>query len=646
MENADVLTSIVKHLGALSKSNSSSDDVQYLDTRDFNSEVRPLVKAINDSLRCIVKRTEARLKADKKKIRREIECYVREQSQANMEETLEGAHMGIWAIEAEHEKEPRMYGDKTMSKLLGIEDEVLTPEEVYRVWYSRVDAGYYEMVNEAVEAMKNGKPSEVVYPWLHPKAGQIYIRCGGVKDYFDKAGFRVKGYHQDVTETMVTRRRQERAMFDAIVEAKKANAAKTEFISNMSHDIRTPINGILGMLDIAEKNVFDMDRQAECRRKVRMAAEHLASLINDVLDISKIESGSMAISNEVFNVHELIDNSMAIVGPQAEESGITLKRDYSGIVHPCLMGSPLHLRQIIINIIGNGIKYNNPGGFVSIHTEELGVIDEDEEALHYGEGEAQRGHLADGKTSSKLLDANNGKTLYRFIIEDNGIGMSEEFLSHLFEPFTQEGKDARTNYRGTGLGMAITKGLVEQMDGTIKVQSKTDEGTKIIIELPFVVTQCVEKDGNACKIGARAGNKDISGMTVLLAEDNDINREIAEYMLNDAGATVVNAANGKEAYDAFVKSAKGESQKIDCILMDVMMPVMDGLEAARKIRYSALPDAQEVPIITLSANAFTEDEEKAKAAGMNAYLTKPLDTQKMIETVASFRRDKQDKGNV
>lgn len=658
MDNASVLTAIVHSLLSLNKANLSSDEVQYLDARSFDdvelkARFGPLVKTINDTLRVMEKRAENRLKAERRRIKREIECKVREQSRADIEETLAGAYMGIWSIELEEGCEPRMYGDKTMHTLLGIEDMELTPEEIYNAWYDRIENGYCDMVRESVVAMEQGRHAEVVYPWNHPKIGQIYVRCGGVKDNFDKPGFRLKGYHQDVTETMRMRKRQERAMFDAIVEAKKANAAKTEFISNMSHDIRTPINGILGMVAIAEKNVDDKVMQAECRRKVRMAAEHLSSLINDVLDISKIESGTMAISCEAFNIHELIDNSMTIVGPQAEESAITLRRDYSDIVHPLLMGSPLHLRQVIINVIGNGIKYNKPGGYVSIHTQEV-----DSMLLTAGERRGQwacnnkmaaRGQGAVGSErrgghTYKTRDGDSGAAqeegeerketaLYRFTIEDNGIGMSSEFLQHLFEPFTQEGKDARTNYRGTGLGMAITKGLVEQMGGTIEVHSKSDEGTKIIIQLPFVVCEQKEQDAaGALHDEKKNNNGNIEGMTILLAEDNDLNREIAEYMLKDAGAVVIDAVDGKEAYELFLHSA----DKIDCILMDVMMPVMDGLESTKKIRASGATGAN-VPIIVLSANAFTEDTQKAREAGANAYLTKPLDTQKMLQAIASFR---------
>lgn len=609
------LSDIVKRLISLNKTNSSSDDIAYLDVRDFQEECGPLVRAINDAVRTMEKRAEARLKADRKRIKSEIERRVREKSQADVEETLAGARLGIWSIEAEKGKTPRMYGDKTMQMLLGIEDEDLTPEEMYHAWYDRIETGYYDMVDESVAAMESGKRGEVVYPWNHPKIGQIYVRCGGMRDKFDKPGFRLKGYHQDVTETMTTRKKQERAMFEAIVEAKKANAAKTEFISNMSHDIRTPINGILGMLTIAERCASDSEKQKECRRKVRMAAEHLLSLINDVLDISKIESGTITLGSEPFNIHELVDNSMSIVGPQSEESGITLKRSYDGIVHPCLVGSPLHLRQILINVIGNGIKYNKNGGYVSILTEEIPQKDA-------GRGE--------------LFGKNENRVLYRFTIEDNGIGMSSAFLTRLFEPFTQEGKDARTNYRGTGLGMAITKGLVEQMGGTIEVHSIEGEGTKIIIELPFSIGVCKTREEKEAE--GSGESTDISGMTILLAEDNDLNREITEYMLRDAGAKVINATNGKEAYDIFIEKARSKGDKIDLILMDVMMPVMDGLEATKMIRASASKGARDVPIVTLSANAFTEDAQKAKDAGMNAYLTKPLDTEKMLRTIASFRK--------
>lgn len=383
---------------------------------------------------------------------------------------------------------------------------------------------------------------------------------------------------------------------EALLEAKRANLAKTEFLSHMSHDIRTTINGILGMLAISEKNPDDYERQRECREKIRVSAEHLLSLINDVLDISKLESGAFVFAKERFYLQDVLDSCAGIMIPQAQEQGIALETKRAGLSHTCLLGSPLHLRQILINIVGNAIKYNRPNGKVTICTEELS----DEE----------------------------GQVTYRFTIEDNGIGMSEEFQKCLFEPFTQEQHDARTRYKGTGLGMAITKSLVEQMGGTISVQSQLGIGSKFTVVLP-AERAAVEKE---CTSQPENTHTDISGLRVMLVEDNEINREISQYMLEEAGAEIVNAENGKEAVELFAASPIGG---FDCILMDVMMPVMDGLEATRIIRNMERKDAKTVPIIALSANAFAEDTQMAKEAGMNEHLSKPLDMEAVLRVIAS-----------
>lgn len=369
---------------------------------------------------------------------RKEDAYKKE-TQHDIEETLEGARTGLWTIECEDGCQPKMYADKTMRMLLGVEEDI-SPEECYRVWFDRNEHDYVEMVQESIDQTLEQGRSEVIYPWNHPTLGRIYIRCGGIPDSkFDRAGYRLKGYHQDITETMVTRQNQEKALMEALLEAKRANLAKTEFLSHMSHDIRTPINGILGMLAISEKNPDDYERQRECREKIRVSAEHLLSLIDDVLDISKLESGAFVFAKERFYLQDVLDSCAGIMIPQAQEQGIALETKRVGLTHTCLLGSPLHLRQILINIVGNAIKYNKPNRKVTICTEELS----DEE----------------------------GQVTYRFTIEDNGIGMGEEFQKCLFEPFTQEQHDARTRYKGTGLGMAITKSLVEQMGGTISVQS-------------------------------------------------------------------------------------------------------------------------------------------------------------------------------
>ncbi|MGN0167313.1 MAG: ATP-binding protein [Acetatifactor sp.] len=535
------------------------------------------------------------------------------ETQHELEETLEGARTGIWTIEAEEGCEPRMFGDKTMRMLLGVDADI-SPEDCYRSWFSNIEPDYVEVVQEAVEEMKEKGRSEVIYPWNHPTLGKIYVRCGGVPDEkYQKSGFRLKGYHQDITETMVTRKKQEKALMEALVEAKRANLSKTEFLSHMSHDIRTPINGILGMLAISEKNADDPVRQKECREKIRTAAEHLLSLINDVLDISKLESGSFAFEKEPFDIEDVLDSCMGILGPQAEEQRIMLEAKRIDLTHVKLIGSPLHLRQILINIIGNSIKYNHPGGRIFVSTEEI-------------TGEWPEGLAVEPKARKHM-------GVYRFVVEDTGIGMSPEFQKHLFEPFTQEHSDARTSYKGTGLGMAITKNLVEQMGGTISVESEQGKGSTFTVVLPLLL----DKEGKQGEVSQKEeAPADVSGMRVLLVEDNELNREIAQYMLEDAGVTVVNAENGQVAVDAFAAS---KPEEFDCILMDVMMPVLNGMEATRAIRKMDREDAKTVPIIALSANAFAEDVQKAQEAGMNNYLTKPLDMKKMFQTMASYRRD-------
>lgn len=524
----------------------------------------------------------------------------RMESQHDIEETLEGARTGIWSIEMEDGCEPRMYADRTMRMLIASPQDA-SPEEHYVNWYSRIDPDYYDTVQKGVDEMVQNGRGEVSYPWHHPVNGRIYVRCGGVIDtHFDKPGIRIKGYHQDITETIEFRKHQEQKIMDALMEARRANQVKSEFLSHMSHDIRTPINGILGMLAIAEKNPDDLQKQRECRDKIRIASEHLLSLINDVLDISKLESGSFNLEKEPFEMMKVLESCHNILVPQAEDLGVLLEMDEGHIAHPYLVGSALHLRQILINIISNGIKYNRSGGKVYVHTEEV--------------------------------SADKENALFRFEIRDTGIGMSQKYLEHLYEPFTQENSDARTNYKGTGLGMAITKKLVEQMNGRIEVESEPGKGTRFILEIPLEISAAEVPADEAAEPEMSC---DISGMCVLLAEDNETNREIAEYMLRDAGADVINAENGREALQLFTQSVPGS---FDCILMDIMMPVMDGLTAAKEIRASGHPDSKTVPIIALSANVFEDDIAKSREAGMNDHLAKPMDIKKLLTTIAAYRK--------
>ena len=531
----------------------------------------------------------------------EQEEKYRLEARRSLENILEGARTGIWTIELEEGCQPRMYTDRTMRILLGVPDEI-GPEECYRRWFENIEPDYVQMVQEAVrEILENGR-SEVIYPWNHPKLGRIYVRCGGVPDKtFKKAGACLNGYHQDITETMMTRKKQEQDIMKLLEKVRQADSAKSEFLSHMSHDLRTPINGIMGMLAIMERRQEDMKLQEECREKIRVSTEHLLSLVNDVLQVSKLESGRPAVVEEPFGLHDTLENCIMILSAQAETQNIHLELKEEGVQHNKLVGNPLYLKQILMNVIDNALKYNRPRGSVFVQVKETAY--------------------------------QNGIAEYQFVVEDTGIGIGEEFKPHIFEPFTQEHQDSRTHYNGVGLGMSIVKRLVDQMKGTVEVDSQVGRGSVVRITLPFRVDEAGGRRHAAAEEPDYMG--EVAGMRVLLVEDNEINREIVEFMLKEAGAEVVTAINGKAAVDAFTASAP---ETIDCILMDLMMPVMSGYEASRVIRSLDRADAQTIPIIALSANAFEEDVALAKDAGMNEHLAKPVDIRKMLRTMKRLKR--------
>ena len=520
----------------------------------------------------------------------------------SLEDILEGARTGTWTIELEEGCPPRMYADRTMRILLGVTDGI-GPEECYRHWFARIEPDYVEMVREAVEEILSSGRGEVIYPWNHPVLGKIYVRCGGVPDRtFEKPGACLNGYHQDITETMVTRKKQEQSIMELLERVRQANSAKSEFLSHMSHDLRTPINGILGMLAILEKSEGDLERQRDCRRKIRVSVEHLLSLVNDVLQVSRLESGRPAAVEEPFDLRAVLEDCVTILSPLAEERAVRVELDTSGLGHGRVIGNPLHVKQILMSVIDNALKYNRPHGSVFVRAEETAVQE--------------------------------GTARCRFVVEDTGIGIGEEFKEHIFEPFTQEHQDARTDYNGVGLGMSIVKKLVDQLRGTVTVDSRLGRGSVVEIVLPIRVDESWSERPPAEPEEPRDGQGSVAGMRVLLVEDNQINCEIVEYILQDAGAEVVTAHDGRAAVDAFGASAPGS---FDCILMDLMMPVMSGYEAARVIRGLERADAGTVPIIALSANAFEEDVALAKDAGMNEHLSKPVDIRKMFQAMGRLR---------
>ena len=401
-------------------------------------------------------------------------------------------------------------------------------------------------------------------------------------------------------EYLAEQDRREREFREQLMEsaekAEQANRAKTEFLQRMSHDIRTPINGIRGMIEIANYYKDDPDKQTECRKKIWDASGLLLELVNEVLDMGKLESGEIMLEEREFDLKELLDSVGVVVDKQARERGITIITDSYPVEHRYLLGSPLHLRRLLMNIISNAVKYNRVGGEIR-----LGCCEKPS---------------ADPETAQ-----------IEFTCADTGIGMSEEFQKHVFEPFAQERNTARSEYGGTGLGMPIAKSLAEKMGGTLSFVSRQGVGTTFTLSLPFRICHAPEKRNKPKRL---LQTSSIAGLHVLVAEDNKMNMEIAEFVLNVEEASIIKAVNGEEAVRIFADSRPGE---IDAILMDVMMPVMDGLEATRRIRAMKRPDARTIPIIAMTANAFAEDRQLAFAAGMDMHIAKPLEGSEMVETL-------------
>ena len=387
----------------------------------------------------------------------------------------------------------------------------------------------------------------------------------------------------------------------ALHRAEEASTAKTEFLSNMSHDIRTPINGIMGMLDIAEENFEDQARVRDCLTKMRGAASHLLSLVNDVLDMSKIESGSMKLLNNPFDLRVLLQACCDIVEGQIIERKLTFTKQIGPFWHPYLVGSELHVRQVLINILSNAVKYTPDGGTIRFCAKET----------LYEEGLV---HL-------------------RMEITDNGIGMSEEFLQHIFEPFTQEQRSSRTHYKGTGLGMAITKKLVDQMHGSLDVESEPGKGSTFIVRLSLPV------DPTPHPVAAQQPAKQeetptLAGLHLLLAEDNELNSEIAVTLLEAEGAKITAVTNGREAVEAMQHAAP---HTYDAVLMDVMMPEMNGLEATRCIRaFEGVGPDEGTPIIAMTANVFADDVRACLDSGMNSHVGKPLDMKVLMREILKY----------
>lgn len=389
---------------------------------------------------------------------------------------------------------------------------------------------------------------------------------------------------------------------EARQKADAANAAKTAFLTRMSHDIRTPLNGILGLIEIEELREGDMQVARESRAKARVAANHLLSLINDILEMGRIEERKVTLEHESFNLKELCDNALVLCKLRASDRGITmLDTSEPYAVDQYMIGSPTHIRQILVNLLDNSIKYNKRGGTVTF--------------------------------SSTIKPLDDEHAVFCFSVSDTGIGMTPEFLTRIYEPFAQEGDDARSKFQGTGIGMSIVKSLIDMMGGTIEISSEVGAGSTFNVQIPLDI----DKNPRARECtDEQTYSRSLTGMSVLLAEDNELNAEIAQALLESEGIVVTRAADGNEAVKLYVGHPAGS---FDAILMDIMMPGMDGYEATRAIRLSEKADATDIPIIALTANAFVEDAKAAHDAGMNAHLSKPLDFNKLKNILACIKKN-------
>ena len=405
-------------------------------------------------------------------------------------------------------------------------------------------------------------------------------------------------YRTNLTHQKMEQEKDEKYKAELLIAAKKAeaaNEAKTEFLQRMSHDIRTPINGICGLVNMADHYTDDMEKQTEYRTKVKEASNLLLELVNDVLDMSKLESGEIVLEEIPFNLSSISREVFAVIEQMAAEQNIRIVWEKKEITHWDFIGSPGYVKRVMMNILSNAVKYNRENGQIYI-------------------------------SCMEIPSEQPEMTTMEFVCRDTGIGMSEEFQKCVFEPFAQEHTGSRTKFAGTGLGMPIAKNLVEKMGGTITFESEEGAGTTFVIRVPFKI----DLDADKREEQKNVSEKSIRGLHILLAEDNELNMEIAEFVLQNEGADVTKAWNGQEAVELFRKSESGE---LDVILMDIMMPVMNGYEATRKIRSLDREDAKTIPIIAMTANAFTEDRIRAKEAGMDEHVAKPIDMELLIKVI-------------
>ena len=500
-----------------------------------------------------------------------------------LEETdkiLANAGFGVWHIFLEDGKAPEMTGNVKMLELLGISGKELSPNEVYDAWYSRICPEDLESVHNSVDEMLRGKLSENTYRWCHPQKGIIYVRCGGTMNTGTDKKQVLRGYHSEVTANVRKEMEQKEALSNALTEAQNANKAKTVFLSNMSHEIRTPMNAIIGLDNIALSDPGISDTTREHLEKINTSAHHLLGIINDILDMSRIESGRMTIKSEEFSFANTLAQVNTIAGGQCRDKGLHYDCHIRGDIRDYYIGDDMKLRQVMINILGNAVKFTPEGGSVTMTVEAVARY--------------------------------HGKSTLRFIISDTGVGMSKEFLPKIFDAFSQEDASSTSKYGSTGLGMPITKSIVEMMNGDIEVESEKGKGTTFVVTVTLLDSDRVGSDN-----GEFISPKD---MCVLVIDDDPIACEHAGVVLGQVGVSCETAQSGAEGIEmAKVRYARREPYNL--ILVDLKMPELDGIETTRRIREVV---GSETPVIILTSYGWDDVADEAAGAGVDSFVSKPL----------------------
>ena len=519
---------------------------------------------------------------------------------AETDEIISGAGFGTWHILLEDGKKPRMRGNAKMMELLGISGKDLTEEETYDAWYSRIPPEETPSVQKSIGEMLEGRLSENVYRWNHPEKGIMYVRCGGEAKIVEEDRQLLQGYHSDVTDIVREDQAQQEALRNALATAEHANRAKTAFLNNMSHDIRTPMNAIVGFTALAASHIDNREQVRDYLGKISVSSQHLLSLINDVLDMSRIESGKMALEETEVHLPELIHDLRTITQANATAKQLELFIDTQDVVHEDIVTDKLRLSQVLLNIMANAIKFTPTGGTISFR-------------------------MMEKKSTS------DGIARYEFRIKDTGIGMSEEFQKTIFEAFTREKTSTVSGIQGTGLGMAISKNILDMMGGTIAVNSVEGKGSEFIVELP-------------CKI---AGNPvqyepipELNGLRALIADDDTSTCLSVCSMLREIGMRPDWTNYGKEAVIR-AKDALDNADEFKAYIIDWMMPDLNGIETVRRIR-KVIGDT--TPIIILTAYDWADIEDEAREAGVTAFCSKPLFMSELRNVMAKPFREPEQNG--